>query len=110
MVFDTNRAWCSKLPTPGQAVSSARRFCNRFRRFLIARKTDDIRLGLAATETAVKQAKLDQYRIVYFATHGLLSGDLKQFAKSTAEPALALTIPDKPSDFDDGLLSTSEIA
>jgi CHAT domain-containing protein len=70
----------------------------------------DIRLGLAATETAVKQAKLDQYRIVYFATHGLVSGDLEGFAKSKAEPALALTIPDKPNDVDDGLLTTSEIA
>jgi CHAT domain-containing protein/tetratricopeptide (TPR) repeat protein len=70
----------------------------------------DIRLGLAATETAVKQAKLDQYRIVYFATHGLLSGDLEGFAKSRAEPALALSIPEKPDDFDDGLLTTSEIA
>jgi CHAT domain-containing protein len=71
---------------------------------------NDIRLGLAATETAVKQAKLDQYRIVYFATHGLVSGFLEQFAKSKAEPALALTIPDKPNDFDDGLLTASEIA
>jgi CHAT domain-containing protein/Tfp pilus assembly protein PilF len=70
----------------------------------------DIRLGLDATETAVKQAKLDQYRIIYFATHGLVSGDLEGFAKSKAEPALALTIPDNPNDFDDGLLSTSEIA
>jgi CHAT domain-containing protein len=70
----------------------------------------DIRLGLAATETAVKQAKLEQYRIVYFATHGLVSGDLEGFAKSKAEPALALTIPDKPNDFDDGLLTVSEIA
>jgi CHAT domain-containing protein len=75
-------------------------------------KTDpgDIRLGLAATETAVKQAKLDQYRIVYFATHGLVSGDLERFATSKAEPALALTIPDKPNDVDDGLLTASEIA
>ena len=70
----------------------------------------DIRLGLAATETAVKQAELDQYRIIYFATHGLVSGDLEGFAKSKAEPALALTIPDKPDDFDDGLLAASEIA
>src|ERR1700730_17203233 len=41
----------------------------------------DIRLGLAATEAAVKQAKLDQYRVVYFATHGLVAGDLEAFAK-----------------------------
>jgi CHAT domain-containing protein len=59
---------------------------------------------------AVKQAKLDQYRIVYFATHGLVAGELEPFAKSKAEPVLVLTIPDKPSDFDDGLLTASEIA
>jgi CHAT domain-containing protein len=71
---------------------------------------DDIRLGLDATETAVKQAKLDQYRIVYFATHGLIAGDLESFAKDKAEPALVLSIPEKPNDFDDGLLTASEIA
>jgi CHAT domain-containing protein len=70
----------------------------------------DIKLGLAATETAVKQAKLDQYRIVYFATHGLVAGDLEAFAKDKAEPALALSIPEKPNDVDDGLLTASEIA
>ena len=70
----------------------------------------DIKLGLAATEAAVKQAKLDQYRIVYFATHGLVAGDLEAFAKDKAEPALALSIPEKPNDFDDGLLTASEIA
>jgi CHAT domain-containing protein len=70
----------------------------------------DIKLGLAATETAVKQGKLHQYRIVYFATHGLVAGDLELFAKDKAEPALALSIPEKPDDFDDGLLTASEIA
>jgi CHAT domain-containing protein len=73
-------------------------------------QSEDIRLGLDATETAVKQAKLDQYRVVYFATHGLVSGYLEQFAKTKAEPALALSIPDKPTDEDDGLLTASEIA
>ena len=70
----------------------------------------DVRLGLNATETAVKQAKLDQYRIVYFATHGLVAGDLELFAKTKAEPALALSMPEKPDDLDDGLLTASEIA
>src|SRR5262249_68190 len=75
-------------------------------------KTDpgDIKLGLEATETAVKRATLDQYRIVYFAAHGLVSGDLEPVARTKAEPALALTFPDKPNDFDDGLLTASEIA
>jgi CHAT domain-containing protein len=49
---------------------------------------DDIKLGLVATETAVKQSKLDDYRIVYFATHGLVAGDLQGFTKAKAEPAL----------------------
>jgi CHAT domain-containing protein/Tfp pilus assembly protein PilF len=70
----------------------------------------DIRLGLDATETAVKDAKLDQYRIVYFATHGLVAGNLEEFAQGKVEPALALSIPDKPNDFDDGLLFASEVA
>jgi CHAT domain-containing protein/Flp pilus assembly protein TadD len=73
-------------------------------------RSGDIKLGLAATETAVKKAKLDQYRIVYFATHGLVSGDVEQFSKARAEPALALTIPDNPTELDDGLLQASEIA
>ncbi len=72
--------------------------------------SQDVMLGLDATETAVKQAKLDQYRIVYFATHGLVSGYLEEFAKSKAEPALALSIPAKPTEEDDGLLTASEIA
>jgi CHAT domain-containing protein len=70
----------------------------------------DIKLGLAATEEAVKQSKLDDYRVVYFATHGLVAGDLQGFTKAKAEPALVFTIPEKPSELDDGLLQTSEIA
>ena len=71
---------------------------------------DDIKLGLDATVTAVKQSKLDDYRVVYFATHGLVAGDLQAFTKAKAEPALVFTIPEKPSDLDDGLLQASEVA
>ena len=70
----------------------------------------DVILGPDATETRVKQAKLDQYRIVYFATHGLLAGDVADFAKLNAEPALVLTLPEHPTEFDDGLLTASEVA
>jgi hypothetical protein len=38
-------------------------------------------LGADATETHVKSAKLDRYRIVYFAKQGLLGGDVAEFAK-----------------------------
>jgi CHAT domain-containing protein len=71
---------------------------------------DDLKLGLNATEQAVKQSKLDEYRVVYFATHGLVAGELQEFAKAKAEPALVLTIPEKPSELDDGLLEASEVA
>jgi CHAT domain-containing protein/Flp pilus assembly protein TadD len=71
---------------------------------------NDIKLGIFASEATVKQTKLDDYRVVYFATHGLVAGEVEKFAKVKAEPALALTIPDKPADLDDGLLTASEIA
>jgi len=37
----------------------------------------DIHLAKAATETAVKRLPLADYRVVYFATHGLVAGDVK---------------------------------
>jgi CHAT domain-containing protein/Tfp pilus assembly protein PilF len=66
----------------------------------------DIHLGSDASETIVKRAPLSDYRIVYFATHGLVAGDVK----GLAEPSLALSIPRQPSEFDDGLLTASEVA
>jgi CHAT domain-containing protein len=66
----------------------------------------DIYLREAASVTNVKRAKLSDYRIVYFATHGLVAGDIK----GLAEPALVLSLPEHPTEFDDGLLTASEIA
>ena len=66
----------------------------------------DIHLGADASETTLKRAKLSDYSIVYFATHGLVAGDVK----GLAEPSLALSIPAQPSEFDDGLLTASEVA
>ena len=66
----------------------------------------DILLGRDATVTAVKRAPLANYRIVYFATHGLVAGDVK----GIAEPSLALSVPAKPTDDDDGLLKASDVA
>ena len=68
--------------------------------------SSDIHLGGDASETTVKQAELSDYRIIYFATHGLVAGDVK----GVGEPSLALSLPSQPSDFDDGLLTASEIA
>ncbi|MCP3462691.1 tetratricopeptide repeat protein [Bradyrhizobium sp. CCGUVB23] len=66
----------------------------------------DVHLGRDASETTLKRAALAQYSIIYFATHGLVAGDVK----GLGEPSLALSMPDQPSDFDDGLLTASEVA
>jgi CHAT domain-containing protein/Tfp pilus assembly protein PilF len=72
----------------------------------LAVPASDIHLGADASETTVKQLALADYRIVYFATHGLVAGDVK----GVAEPSLALSIPKQPTALDDGLLTASEVA
>ena len=63
-------------------------------------------LGDAATETNVRNADLASARVVAFATHGLVAGDIA----GATEPALVLTPPAVASARDDGLLTASEIA
>jgi len=63
-------------------------------------------VGADASEAKVRATDLAQYRIVVFATHGLLPGELK----CKSEPALALTPPATSSGTDDGLLDASEVA
>jgi CHAT domain-containing protein len=72
----------------------------------LAAPVADIHLDRDATETTVKRTALENYRVVYFATHGLVAGDVK----GLGEPALALTLPAQPTELDDGLLTASEVA
>ena len=67
---------------------------------------DDIHLGRDASVTTVKSSRLADYHIVYFATHGLVAGDVK----GLAEPALVLSLPAQPTDRDNGLLTSSDVA
>jgi CHAT domain-containing protein len=67
---------------------------------------DNIYLSSKATETMVKGTDLAPYRIVAFATHGLMAGE----QTGLPEPALVLTPPAKATQADDGLLTASEIA
>ena len=62
-------------------------------------------LGKDATEARVRATDLSQYRVVAFATHGLLPGELR----CQSEPALVLTPPAAASASDDGLLDASEV-
>jgi len=66
----------------------------------------DLHMEQDASETTVKRTPLADYRVVYFATHSLVVGDVK----GLGEPALALTLPQTPTDLDDGLLTASEVA
>ncbi len=65
-----------------------------------------LRLGRDMTERAAKSSDLSGSRVIAFATHGLVAGELY----GTAEPALVFTPPDIPTAEDDGLLTASEIA
>jgi CHAT domain-containing protein/tetratricopeptide (TPR) repeat protein len=67
---------------------------------------DTIHLGPDATVTAVKTSDMSAVRVISFATHGLIAGELP----SLGEPALVFTPPSEPTDADDGLLRASEVA
>jgi CHAT domain-containing protein len=67
---------------------------------------DAVVTGAAATERRVRESDLARYRVVAFATHGLLPGELR----CQAEPALALSPPATPTPGEDGLLDASEVA
>lgn len=69
-------------------------------------RPQDILLGQAATEAAVKRHPLGDARILLFATHGLVAGSMQ----GSNEPGLVLTPPQKGTAGDDGLLTASEIS
>jgi len=60
-----------------------------------------LNLGKAANEQVVKTTDLSKYRIIVFATHGLVPGDLN----GLMQPALALTAPEVAGVPGDGLLT-----
>jgi CHAT domain-containing protein/tetratricopeptide (TPR) repeat protein len=66
----------------------------------------DLLLGERASEPVLRGTPLDHYRAIAFATHGLMSGDLR----GLAEPALVLTPPAVATPENDGLLTASKIA
>jgi tetratricopeptide (TPR) repeat protein/CHAT domain-containing protein len=79
----------------------------------------DLWIGSRATERNVKRLsetdELAKYRIVHFATHGLIAGGYGELQASLAEPAIVLTPPPDGTSVDDlavddGLLTASEIA
>ena len=72
---------------------------------LHADPTKDVFLGVAANERQVRTMKLDDRRVIMFATHGLVPGDLD----GLAQPALALSAPSVADVDGDGLLTMDKI-
>ncbi len=78
------------------------------REVAVALKADpekDVFLGSRASEKAVRTMALDDRRVVMFATHGLVPGDLD----GLREPALALSAPQVVGAEGDGLLTATKI-
>jgi CHAT domain-containing protein/tetratricopeptide (TPR) repeat protein len=85
----------------------------------LGQQDETVWLGSRATERSLKylsrEGKLAHYKVLHFATHGLLAGESEAILKAKAEPALILTPPEDGSaatdlEEDDGLLTASEIA
>lgn len=78
---------------------------------LLGADRQDYILGNQASETELRlprrRDQLAEAKIIAFATHGLISGDLRN---TLVEPALALSPPASPTKYDDGLLTASEVA
>lgn len=65
----------------------------------------DVFLGKSASEAQVKSMDLMPYKVISFATHGLVPGDLN----GLSQPALALSSPKVTHSNEDGLLTMNEI-
>jgi CHAT domain-containing protein len=85
----------------------------------LSREAETVWLGARATETNLKALSragtLARYRMLHFATHGMLAGESETILKANAEPALILNPPKDsatPAELaeDDGLLTASEVA
>jgi CHAT domain-containing protein len=74
-------------------------------RALRADSNRDVYLGSRASEDTLKQMDLANRKVVLFATHGLLPGDLN----GLTQPALAFSSPGAAGGESDGLLTMSEI-
>ena len=74
-------------------------------RTLGADEKRDVFLGVAANEQTVKTLDMSRHRVIAFATHGLVAGDID----GLTQPALALTAPQIANVPGDGLLTMEEI-
>ena len=96
--YTADLAQLPRLPDTAQEVSA-------IATTLRAEPARDVYLGSKASESAVGRANLADYRVVMFATHGLIPGDLA----GLTQPALALSAPAVTGEPGDGLLTVENI-
>ncbi len=97
-VSSADLAKLPRLPDTAEEVKS-------IARALHADLTKDVFIGEQASETQVKTMDLSNRRVIAFATHGLVPGDLD----GLTQPALALSSPKVTGGSEDGLLTMGEI-
>ena len=88
-----------------QPLPDTSREVQEIAKILHADEGRDVYLGRRASEQVVKATDLTRYRVVMFATHGLVPGDLPDLS----QPALALSNPALTGEKEDGLLTLTEI-
>jgi CHAT domain-containing protein len=86
-------------------LPDTRKEVNEIARALQADPDQDVFTGKAATEARVKSLDLANYKVIAFATHGLIPGDLD----GLEQPALALSSPEVVGGTEDGLLTMGEV-
>lgn len=74
-------------------------------RVLGADLAQDVFTGARANESRVRSMELSGYKVIAFATHGLVPGDID----GLTQPALALSAPDVEGSGGDGLLTMDDI-
>jgi len=97
-IISSHIGMLSRLPDTAEEI-------NGIAATLGADPRQDIYLGARAAESRVKNMDLSNRKVIAFATHGLVAGDLD----GLDQPALALSGPDVTNDSEDGLLTADEI-
>lgn len=88
----------NRLPDTAEEIKSIARIMG-------ADPVGDIFLGKRASERQVKTMDLSDRRVIAFASHGLVPGDLD----GLDQPAIALSAPSVTEDNEDGLLTMGEV-
>ena len=86
---DAAHGVCAALARPVDLGGGDRRGEGGFLQPELGASDDDVKLGAAATVTIVRSTPLELYRVIDFATHGLVAGEVG----GLSEPALVLSLP-----------------